>query len=338
MTTRPKDRNDILTVEEAETEIRRVVKDGYFLMHRRADILRECSIVIKRYVKKLRNPRLIAPVTRSLRLFAFAQLGTAEHIGNHALVTFLATREGRTDTNIYPISRVYRDPIVDKARNLGIPLREYHETYYRTRIKPVLDRMEKQYALDPDDVSGRNSLRNRAEMETRYKWHQDEIKELKTSGHRLVIASTHADCSERCRPWQGKVYSLDGSTGTTADGRKYIPLENATDIYYTTKAGKTYKNGLLGFNCRHYLVPYKKGFSFGRYTEKTEAKEYQITKEQRAMERKIRQEKVAAMMARGIDNQRYHALKAKAAHSTQEYTDFCRENDRPVYLSRVRID
>lgn len=77
--------------------------------------------------------------------------------------------------------------------------------------------------------------------------------DFKSNGVKLVIASAHADCSGRCSKWQGKVYSLDGSYGTTEDGREYQPLENATDVYYTTKAGRTYKNGLLGFNCRHKL-------------------------------------------------------------------------------------
>jgi hypothetical protein len=57
-------------------------------------------------------------------------------------------------------------------------------------------------------------------------------------------------------------------------------LETATDVYYTTRAGKVWKNGLLGFNCRHYLVAYKDGLRFPKPNPKTEAREYKITEKQ----------------------------------------------------------
>lgn len=132
---------------------------------------------------------------------------------------------------------------------LGVPLKKYAEDYLRENVRPALDRLCREQARDPDDVSGRNTLRNRAEMEVRYQGHLDNIQRLRDGGARLVVASVHSDCSERCRPWQGRVYSLDGTSGTTDDGRKYVPLETATDVWYITKAGKRYKNGLLGFNC-----------------------------------------------------------------------------------------
>lgn len=137
----------------------------------------------------------------------------------------------------------------DTTRPLGVAMQKYADDYIRENVRPVLNELARQQAKDPDDVSGRNSLRNRAEMEARYQGHIDNIQRLRDSGARLVVASTHADCSERCRPWQGRVYSLDGTSGTTDDGRKYVPLETATDVWYTTKSGKRYKNGLLGFNC-----------------------------------------------------------------------------------------
>ena len=123
----------------------------------------------------------------------------------------------------------------DASRLLGVPLQKFSKDYMRENVKPALDRLATQQARDPDDVSRRNTLRNRAETEVRYPSHLDSIEELKGQGVQLVICSTHADCSERCKPWQGRVYSLDGTSGTTDDGRSYVPLENATDIYYTTK-------------------------------------------------------------------------------------------------------
>ena len=106
---------------------------------------------------------------------------------------------------------------VPSANLYGVPMRKFAEDYIRDNVRPVLDNLSKQQALDPNDVEGRNSLRNLAEMEVRYNDHLQQIEDLKAAGHKLVIASTHADCSDRCRPWQGRVYSLDGTYGVTDD-------------------------------------------------------------------------------------------------------------------------
>lgn len=226
---------------------------------------------------------------------------------------------------------------VPSANLYGVPMRKFAEDYIRDNVRPVLDNLVKQQALDPKDVEGRNSLRNLAEMEVRYNDHLQQIEDLKAAGHKLVIASVHADCSDRCAPWQGKVYSLDGTYGITDDGRKYEPLENATDIFYTTKTGKTYKNGLLGFNCRHYLIPYKSGYSFPKPNVKEERKQYAITLKQRAYERNIRHWRTEALTSKGIDDKRYHEARKKAIAWNNAYIQYSHENERAYYPSRTKI-
>ena len=197
--------------------------------------------------------------------------------------------------------------------------------------------MVKQYPLDPNDVSGRNSLRNLAEMEVRYQSHKDSIENLKAKGVKLVIASTHADCSERCAKWQGKVFSLDGTYGTTDDGRPYEPLENATDIYYTTKAGKTYKNGLLGFNCRHFIIPYKSGYRFPKPNANEERRQYGITLKQRELERQVRKWRTEAITLRGLNREAYLSARQKAIEWNKAYIKFSHDNGRAYYPSRTEI-
>ena len=205
---------------------------------------------------------------------------------------------------------------------------------YDKRVSETITNLCNQYALDPHDISGRNSLRNRAEMEVRYQEHQDNIQRLKDKGATLVIASAHTDCSERCKPWQGKVYSLDHTSGITPDGREYQPLENATDIYYTTRMGKKYKNGLLGFNCRHYLVEYRNG---KRFDVNASDREYAITKGQRAYERAIRDNKVKAIMYKGIDRAKYEEYASNTRKLTSGYIRYSKKNNRPYYRSRISI-
>lgn len=233
--------------------------------------------------------------------------------------------------------RMFYDGYTD-VRTYGAPMQKYSKDYMEENVKPVFDRLIKQYPKDPGDVSGRNSLRNRAEMEARYNGHLENIEELRKQGNKLVVASSHSDCSERCQKWQGRVYSLDGTSGVAPDGRKYVPLENATDVYYTTKAGKTYKNGLLGFNCRHYLVPYKDGFAFPKVSPKTEREEYKITQKQRALERNVRYWRTEALMYKGTPNKEYYNIaRNSAVEANKQYIAYSKANNRAYYPSRTKI-
>lgn len=225
----------------------------------------------------------------------------------------------------------------DNAFNVGVPSQTYMRDYVNKKVKPIVEELAKQTALDTDDITGRNSLRNRAEMEVRYAKHLEDIADLRARGVRLVIASVHADCSKRCSPWQGKVYSLDGSYGRTDDGRSFQPLEIATDVYYTTKVGKVYKNGLLGFNCRHYLVPYEKGYRFPKPNAKEERKQREITERQRELERTVRAWEARAIEAKGVDGKGYKEALEKAKAWRSKYIAFSRENGRAYYPSRLQI-
>ncbi|MBP5466858.1 MAG: hypothetical protein J6Y43_04790, partial [Clostridia bacterium] len=104
-----------------------------------------------------------------------------------------------------------------------------------------------------------------------------------------------------------------------------------------TKAGKTYKNGLLGFNCRHYLVPYTKGFQFPPPNVKEERKQYAITLKQRALERNVRRWRTEALTSKGIDDKRYIEARKKAEAWNNAYIKFSKDNGRAYYPSRTKI-
>lgn len=218
----------------------------------------------------------------------------------------------------------------------GIPLQEFQKTYMQ-RVNAALKDIANQNALDADDVTGRNSLRNFAEMQVRYERHLNDIEKLKQDGVKLVVCSVHADCSDRCKEWQGRVFSLDGTYGITDDGRKYIPLEIATDIYYTTKKGKRYKNGLLGFNCRHKLLPYKTGMLIPKVSEEERKREDAITRKQRELERAVIHWREEALMQKGVNTVEYKRARRNAVDSYERYKRYSKENDRAYYPDRVKI-
>lgn len=339
-----------LILEEAENKIRETVKAEYlrgmskqYIDNKIARIIGECLKEIS--IKELRESAKI-----SLVRFYNRQYIELRRITPLKLAIFIALlkMEGKDITGVKSprlpsrlskeSARIFLQENGISGVNLtGNALQKYSKDYFDKDIKPVFERLTKQFPLDPDDVSGRMSLRGKAELEVRYQHNLDMVNDLKEEGHRLVICSTHADCSDRCAKWQGRVYSLDGSSGKTDDGRQFIPLEVATDIYYTTKAGKRYKNGLLGFNCRHYLIPYKSGYRFPKPNAQEERKQYAITQKQRELERHVIKWKTEALEYKGIDKETFEKAKRKANEWNKAYIDFSRKNNRAYYPSRTKI-
>lgn len=337
-----------IAVEEAETKIRKTVKEEFFRQTPKAEIDRKIFKHIAEAERQIYIPELAVAVRQSLLRFYTTQFQELRiSFGwQIPLLAALFLLNGRTLTGreIKPVAaqmeqarQTLEQAGYDRSRLLGSPLQKFSKEYMRDNVKPALDRLAKQQARDPDDVSGRNTLRNRAEMEVRFRAQQDSIENLKRQGVRLVICSTHADCSERCMPWQGRVYSLDGTSGTTDDGRHYQPLENATNIYYTTKAGKSYKNGLLGFNCRHFLVPYKSGYRFPKPNAAEERREYEITQKQRRMEAEVRKWRAVAVENKDTDREQYLKARGKAVVANKAYIEFSKRNNRAYYPSRIKL-
>lgn len=333
-------------MEEAETQIRSIVKEEYVRRTPLVVINKKVNEVIKKALAKVKIPSLRLSATKSLINFFRRQYDEIKRISPDKLLiaTFLysyligerkPTEEQKTALRRQNIS--ISNGRASTNLTYGVPLQKFSRDYFRDNVKPIYERLVKQYPLDPNDVSGRNSLRNLAEMEVRYQSHKDSIENLKAKGVKLVIASTHADCSERCAKWQGKVFSLDGTYGTTDDGRPYEPLENATDVYYTTKAGKTYKNGLLGFNCRHFLIPYKSGYRFPKPNVNEERRQYGITLRQRELERQVRKWRTEAITLRGLNREAYLSARQKAIEWNKAYIKFSHDNGRAYYPSRTEI-
>lgn len=309
------------------------------------DIEREVRKIIKKYGVKLTNkqlrelmPKSMWSLYRSTMLVLFTAFGADGKKAHERMQVAQALISGKSVSPTVTSEVVgggTEAPLLGQRQ--GIPNGIYAKDYMR-KVNEVYTRLAKDDALDPDDISGRNSMRNRAEMEVRNDFHQDEIQSLKDKGAKLVVCSTHADCSDRCFKWQGRVYSLDGTSGKTADGHAYVPLETATDVYYTTKAGKTYKNGLLGFNCRHRLYEYVPGMGIPKVSKAEQKKENKINTRQREMERNIREWRMREDLNKAAGNTQATAeAQKKAAEAYARYKKYSLENGRAYYPDRVKI-
>ena len=97
-------------------------------------------------------------------------------------------------------------------------------------------------------------------------------------GEDLVEISSHLGARPKCEPYQGKIYSLSGTS------KNYPPLSS-------TSYGEP--DGLFGINCRHSMYVYFPGTekTFHPQDEERNATAYANSQKQRALERSIREAK-----------------------------------------------
>ncbi len=213
------------------------------------------------------------------------------------------------------------------------PLGEFSKDYMK-KVRSAFGELAKSDAKD--SYSDRVSLRNISEMTVRWERKQAEQARLEAEGKDLVWISAHANCSKRCEPYQGKLYSMSGRSGEI-DGYSFIPLKDVTDIEYTSeKTKKSYPNGIIkGYNCRHYLIPYNKGNKPIEVPADIVAQQREINNTQRAMERQVRDLRELAVTT-PVRSDSTRARKA-AVKAYKEYKDFCREHKVAYYPSRVQV-
>lgn len=341
------------TLVDAQTDIKLAIKRGVLSGYGKEYVKAEVRKIIDRAIARIRSPTLKEDARKSLMQFAdraylnFVQtLGISSAVIASVIVIMRSITAQPTQSDLYvpktpaEVKAVKQiasaEGLSYKAFNKGLPLQEFQKIYMQ-RVSTALQSLAEENALDPNDFTGRNSLRNLAEMQVRYERHQSKIAEFKTKGTKLVVCSVHADCSDRCAQWQGRVYSLDGTVGVTEDGQKYIPLEIATDVYYTTKAGRTYKNGLLGFNCRHKLVEYKNGMVIPSVSEREQKREYTVTQRQRVMERGVISAREIALCVKGVEGEAYKKWRTIAQKRYKAYREFSTAHNRAYYPDRVKI-
>ena len=328
-----------LAIEEAQNDIRLLVKRAYLTGAAYSKVNGDLIKIIDKVSKDIIIPQLKTDTRISLMNFANKQRLLWQSLGAQSkAIMFLGNAIGKENPPPLPSDLsfdAFGDVLGYITNAVGVPLQKYYQDVWKDNVKPTLDRIAREQALDPNDFTGRNSLRNLAEMEVRYNDHQDNINSLYDGSVRLVVCSSHADCSSRCAKWQGRVYSLDGTSGVV-DGHRYVPLETATDVWYTTKAGRRYKNGLLGFNCRHQLTEYK-GQLLPTVTAEQRKKEYAVTMRQRELERAVRMAKAQALGNKDLNDKAYRKYSKQARKLYAEYIKFSDDNNRAYYPMRLNI-
>lgn len=147
-------------------------------------------------------------------------------------------------------------------------------------------------------------------------------------GADLYQVSSHNGARPLCYPWQGKVISRSGFSGMTED------LDgNKIRVYAESETSKGQAAGLFGINCKHYPMTFIPGFSTlkGEPQDPEEnEKAYAESQEQRALERKLREEKrdLAILKAQGANEEILKAQQAKVDRASDAIDEFCDSTGR----------
>lgn len=219
--------------------------------------------------------------------------------------------------------------------------------YYKDMQKLVRSQLSEYVRSDPKPRYFVNvNPRNIAEMSVRFEAYKNKKQELIDKGTRLVYVPSHSNCSKRCQPYQGKVYSLDGTSGAV-DGRRFIPIEDVAEnvTYKSERTGRTYYNGLFSYNCRHTLKPYERGMNIEKIPDGVIEKTREAEMQQREMERHYRslreKEELYRIIYKHSKNEDVRkeatATRAEAAALRKHYAAFSRKNGLAYLPNRLQI-
>ncbi len=202
----------------------------------------------------------------------------------------------------------------------------------------------------------RISVRNISEIDARYKLITKDLERVTADGNKFVVASAHADASERCSWWQGKIFLVDLDINSRPMGQYSGQQPNQTILGYID--GKPYyslleacNNGFLSYNCQHRLIKYYKGIHTPQYDMLRVKFMRSRTARQRELENRIRMYKRRqALSTKGVRIKRknpytgqveemsefkYNQLMSK--YWQEEYSRFSQKNGLPEYRWRLRI-
>ena len=152
----------------------------------------------------------------------------------------------------------------------------------------------------------------------------------------LIEVSSHMGSRPLCAPYQGRIFSRDGSKGVTTDGA-------GGKIYYTPLSETSYGQpaGLFGINCGHVQYPFVPGINFQRYfpyPKEENDRRYMQFQQQRAMERGIRAAKRECMMLQETgDTEGLQKASLRLRNQREKYRAYCKETGLKQHNDRTQV-
>jgi len=387
--TNKEEKNLVLIVENANTELKRIITESMMESHNKYLAKAKVERLIKDTIKMLRDMEASESLIQSTEL-GLKQTFLREWRETITLLKQYAKKD-KTGILALTIARMNSDNVNVQVQDSGglmvdiigdndLAIANGNITNIRdfmTEVEnasanrfvdyadmvedAVVDITEKiaEGSLSQYDKLGRQkSIRNMAEIETRYNLIVDDIKRQGLELNKdYVVASSHPNASERCSWWQGKLFLLDLDVASRPMGQYKVGSTPTQDILEYKDGKPVYslkqacENGFLSYNCQHRLVKYYEGINPPRYDLVTVNRERDLTTRQRILENRIRKYKARAEMSqqgfsktfkdpftgksRKMSQRTYNQKMSK--YWMEEYRKLAVENNLPIYLWRTRI-
>lgn len=322
----------IVQVQTATTQVKQIIERAVLNNWTDEQLTKELNKCIARNCKNIENA-IVREQTRK-SLVTSAKKWHYELKQSVAILNRNLMNAGVPVAQSTAQTLAYTRQMSNSGAMIGRPIIEN----YQRQVKIAL----KAFAADPpmyarESVDGRirqTVLRNSAEATVRYEANIKDLQQLVKKEVKLVWTSSHPNCSPRCKDYQGKLWSLDGTSGVI-DGIKYRPIQEALNG----------KNGdgnsiINGYNCRHRLIEYTTGSRPPRdFTSAQIKKEYAVDKKQRAYENNIRHLKTEEMALREAgEDKEASKLRKRWQQLTKDYKTYSLEQGRAFYPYRCVID
>lgn len=335
-------KDGMINVEDATTHIKELVIKSLNAGETKEQILSDVKRIIAKCIKgieaihdketvmkslwSLAN-QVLYEYTRAVQVFTLNAYNKAVDLG------FMNDTYSYSFGDSKKIVDNFRNMIDSEKKDMIFPIIEDYQKKLRDTIRVLSAESPIAVEKTPTGATRKLGLRARAELQIRYEANMQELERYKTEGAKLVWITSHPNCSPRCAKYQGRLYSLDGTTGKI-DGHSYEPIEVALAGPYGDGNGC-----ISGYNCRHRLIEYKSGSKPPiEYTEAEIKRAYGIDREQRAYENEIRQMKVEERLLRAHgDTEAAKILRKKWRILTKKYEIFCLENKRPMTTWRCVV-
>ena len=335
--------NMLLAMQSATTKIKELITQNIVNGGGQDDLTKELNKVIAEACAKISDKAMREEVRKAFVTSArkwFYEISQTIKIVNHNLRNEVRKTLPANTLYALDLNAIFNNSpkqIIDNFRPYmdfnakGRALIEDYENSVKLGLKAIAADPPISTRLTKEGKPVKVSLRNRVEMAIRYDANLKDVKNLVDNGVKLVWTSSHPNCSPRCAPHQGKLYSLDGTSGTI-NGIRYTPLADVLKL----NGGNSIING---YNCRHRLIEYRPGSHPPTdYSEEEIKREYAIDQRQRHYENTIRNMKAEERLLRQSGfTQEASALRKKWQMLNKHYEAYSMRNDRAFYRWRTRI-
>jgi len=333
----------IVALQSATTKIKELITQAILQGVSQEELTKQLNKVIAEACVKIRDPTLKKEIRNGFVVSAkkwYYELNQTIKTVNHNLRNKVLNVVPTTTLYALDINAIFKNgpkQIIDNFRPYmdfnakGRALIEGYENSVKLGLKAIAADPPISTRLTKEGKPVKVSLRNRVEMAIRYDANLKDVKNLVDNGVKLVWTSSHPNCSPRCAPHQGKLYSLDGTSGTI-NGIRYTPLADVLKL----NGGNSIING---YNCRHRLIEYRPGSHPPTdYSEEEIKREYAIDQRQRHYENTIRNMKAEERLLRQAGfTKEASGLRKKWQYLNKNYEAFSMRNGRPFYRWRTRI-